>query len=131
MDATLANGFGEVVHTCGRGEAISEGTLVDLTGLFPEVCERHYPGYPVACTAAVWQRLELATEAPMLFNDLSGVVHQLLWASRHAQTEAVDDATRLFLVVLGSAGRPEELRIHWGPGDRDEPVLTVTLPEED
>ncbi len=120
----LSQGF------ASRGDAIASGALVDLSGLFPDVCERHYPGFGVACSALVWQRIEQATEAPYLFNDLPGVVSQVLSASRLAQVSEVDDFTRIFLVLLATFGRAEHLRLHWAPGDRDEPTVTITLPEE-
>jgi hypothetical protein len=120
--------FGDVIFSYTRAEAIADGVLVDLSALCPDVCCQHYK-HPIACTAAVWAMIENTATTPG--HDLAGVVHDILWMSRRAQTEAPDESTRLFRVILDNPEEPEDLKIYCGPGDNLEPVLTVMLPNED
>jgi hypothetical protein len=122
------NVFGDVIFSYTRAEAIADGVLADLSAQCPDVCRQHYK-HPIACTAAVWAMIEETAAIPG--HDVIGVVSDILWMSRRAQTEAPDESTRLFRVLLGDPENPEELKMCCGPGDHLEPVLTIMLPHED
>jgi hypothetical protein len=122
------NIFGDVIFRYTRAEAIADGVLVDLGALCPDVCRQHYK-HPIACTAVVWAMIEETAAIPG--HDVLGAVSDILWMSRRAQTEAPDESTRLFRVLLGDPENPEELEMCCGPGDHLEPVLTIMLPHED
>ncbi len=54
--SNLEEFFGEVISSYSRAQAIDDGVLVDLSGLFPS--DTRLYKWPVACTAAVWSFIE-------------------------------------------------------------------------
>ena len=70
----------DVIHSYSRAQAIEDGVLVDLSALSP-VCREHYK-FPVACTAAVWAIVDKAVKNKKCYNDLNGVLHDILWMSK-------------------------------------------------
>lgn len=121
----------EVISRYTRRQAIEDGVLVDGSiGDLAEVSRQHYK-HPIAMTAAVWALIDRAVKNRKHCNDYKGVWHDILWMSRLAP--AVDYPSRLFSVIITGVGRKRRhtLKIHCGPGDEGEPVLTVMLPEED
>lgn len=123
--------FGEVISRYTREQAIADGMLIDLSAIAPDVCRQHYK-YPVACTAGVYALIEKAISSKRHCNDLNGFVHDLLHMSR-VMSRPIDPQTRLFPTIIQGAGRQRnfEFKIHCGPGDDSEPVLTIMLPSED
>lgn len=124
--------FGEVISSYSRRQAIEDGVLADLSALAPEVCAQHFR-HPVACSAGVWALIEKAIGSRTACNDLNGVVHDILWMSKAmGRRVAGDEQTRVFPVIItGGRKRNHTLKIHCGPGDNSEPVLTVMLLGED
>jgi hypothetical protein len=130
-EETLEEIFGEVIYQYTRAQAIADGVLIDLSAIHPALCRAHYK-HPVACTAAVWSLIQQAIGCPALHNDLEGVIHDILWMSRKCSI-ALNDHDQLFRVIITGTGktRNHRLKIHCGPGDDAEPVLTVMMREED
>jgi hypothetical protein len=131
-DAAQDSSFGPVLYCYSRQSAISDGVLVDATALAKEagfvfpvaLTERLYHGYVVP-------ELGLVAEGV----SISGRLWDLLFVLRFAIAKARNTDTILFKVLfLMSAGAnpvPIELKAICGPGDDGEPVLTITLPDED
>ncbi len=125
------NIFGDVIFSYTRAQAIEDGVLVDLTALAPDVCKQHFK-FPVACTAAVYAIIDAAVKNKRQANDLKGVIHDILFMSRRCG-RVIDDSTRVFPVIITGAARQRNFtfKIVCGPGDDAEPVMTISLPEED
>ena len=139
--------FGEPIHTYTRAQALSDGTLVDLSdwasaekGFFGGFC------WPLAVTAAVWNDLGDIPEWAQGSQDVRGRAHDLLWMASLAVRQEKGNATEvLFDVILALAGDPapadmgdagEEhsvrtYKLVCGPNDDGTPCLTVMRPEED
>lgn len=127
----LISVFGEPIYHYTRQDAIDDEVLVDLSTIFPE--EARLYKYPVACTSTVWAIIEKAYNNPRACNDMKGLVWDLLWMSQHHHIKRYDSSTYLFKVKIIGAGRKQifTFKVICGPGDNSEPVITITLPEED
>ena len=121
----------EVISSYSRAQAIDDGVLVDLSAAAPDVCRQHYK-FAIACTAAAWAIIDHAVKNKRHCNDINGVVHDLLFMSRHCFCE-LDQHSREFSVIIKGAGRKSRFtfKLVCGPGDDAEPVLTLMLPDED
>lgn len=127
--------FGEVIFGYSRAQAISDGVLVDVSFMAGEA------GFtvPVAMTSAVWcDCVEWSDEDSrrQTHQDESGRLWDVLWmahlAARRAQGETI--VFTLHRVPRGGKGRMPgkvTLQLHIGPGDAEEPVITVMMPGED
>lgn len=132
--ASLFEIFGAPISTYTRAQAIDDGLLVDFTDPESdtgEVCRQHYK-HPIACTAAVFEIMRKAVENPRYSNDYKGVLHDMLWMSR-VMGRKLDESTVLFRVIITGAGRSKyhDFKLQVGPGDQGEPVITISLPNED
>ena len=122
----------DIISRYTREQAIEDGVLVDLMQDEMEaVCRQHYK-YPVACTAAVFSIMQKAVDNPRWGNDYAGVLHDMLWMSR-THRQQLDPSTVLFDVIIKGAGRQSIYRFKMvcGPGDDEEPVMTIMLTNED
>lgn len=133
MQENIFEGF-EVIHTYTRKQAIKDGVLVDLSANFPEVCRIYR--FPVACTSSVWALIEEAVSNKRHgndFNDLKGVVWDILYMSQRGVIRRPDESTVYFQVIITGTGRRKlhTLKAVCGPGDDGEPVITIMFPEED
>ena len=132
----------EIISTYSRADAIDDGVLVDANrGDLDEVSRRHFK-YPIAMTAAVFELMRKAVEHPHYLNDYKGVWHDICHMSKYGIVKRFDPTCHLFKVVItGTVGKgcrslnlrrdTHTLKMHCGPGDHAEPVLTVMMPEED
>ena len=118
--------FGEPIYTYTRKQAIADGVLADLSG--NEVVKGHWR-YPLACTSAVWS--VIATAIREEGNDLNGILHDIsvLAKLRMRERAGKDENEVRFTVIIGKATC--ELKLHIGPGDDPEPVLTLMFTDED
>lgn len=117
--------FGEPIYSYTRKQAIEDGVLVDLSQ-FEEIKQlwKHH----MACTAAVWSIIDNAVKNQG--KDLAGIlwdISHVAMAATRVQGSQTD--TLRFRVIIGRA--THELKLHVGPGDGGEPVLTLMLPSED
>ena len=122
--------FGPVIHCYTRAEAITDGTLIDLSRNYPDQCSIYR--HPVACTAAVWCLIEQGA-GNNNGTSHSGIVWDILYMSQHGVVARPNDQTVLFEVIVsvrGCSGR-HRLKAMCHPGDHQEPVITIMLPGED
>lgn len=129
-----------IIHRYTRAEALEDGVLVAAD---PGVVREAGFKYPVAFTAAAWDDAvawtSVDTDGTGACQDQEGRLWDVLSMARFAVrsnpnlAEAL--AFNLYRVPRQVSGDPEPeqitLRLHFGPGDEGEPVLTVMQPHED
>jgi hypothetical protein len=90
--------------------------------------------YPVALTRAAWERC-VTVPPGVLCQDESGRFWDVLWLLACAARRGAGPEVRVAVHVRNDNRQrtPPLVRLKalCGPGDRGEPVVTVTLPEED
>jgi Family of unknown function (DUF6573) len=118
------NPFGELIYSYSRAQAIEDGVLVDLSQVDSI---RQGWKHPFACTSAVSAIIEEALKRP--HQDLAGICHDISTMAMIAIRKADDRQLILFRVII--TGTTHMLKLHIGPGDAGEPVLTLMLPNED
>ena len=118
------NPFGEVIYSYSRKQAIEDGVLVDLTQF--QTIRAHWRHH-VACTDTVWNGIEQAVRQHG--KDFEGIMHDISVVAKSAIRIGANTNTLLFSVVIGMAHK--QLKLHIGPEDNGEPVLTLMLPHED
>ncbi len=117
--------FGEVIYSYSRAQAIADGVLVDLSQF--QTIREHWIT-PVACTDTVWCSIEYAVQQHG--KDFEGIMHDISVVAKLAIRRAAPGQAMIhFTVVIGRATK--SLKLHIGPGDTAEPVLTIMLPHED
>lgn len=130
----------EVIHSYTRTEAIADGVLVDVSETAREAGFK----VPVALTRAVWADCVEWTDE----TDSRKATHQdeagRLWdvvymgsiAARAPRPRSGDESRRVFelyrVPVEGRGIKPRlvTLAMYIGPGDQDEPVITIMKPNE-
>lgn len=124
---TITEIFGEVIHSYTRAQAIKDGVLVDLSGLFP--ADTRLYKYPVACTSELWSLIEGDSAA--------GYVWDLCYMSANAITQRIDASSHYFACILPRSikdwlrTKEYRLKIIVGPGDHAEPVITIMFDHQD
>ena len=121
---TNENPFGETVYSYSRAQAIEDGVLVDLSQV--DSIQQHWK-HPFACTSTVWALIEEALKQPG--QDLAGICHDISWMAMIAIRRTPANSQTLFKVII--TGTKHTLKLHIGPGDTADPVLTLMLPNED
>lgn len=136
------NGDWDSISTYSRAEAIEDGFLVDVSG----TAEAREAGFivPVALTSAVWERYAWwdNDKAPPkqrgLGQSTAGRLWDILYMARLAMKGSRQAGNSLLyrLYAIPCDGRSTNareitLKIHSGPGDHGEHVITVMLPDED
>ena len=133
----LSDLFGPPISIYTRAEAIEDGSLVDVT----ETAREAGFTVPVAITAAAWADCvawdDDDTKRHNTPQDEAGRLWDVLWMTRHACGRGSNSdrvAVQLYRVPrtgTGHKARLTELQCLIGPGDDAEPVITITLPDED
>lgn len=120
----------ELIHVYSRAQALADGVLVDVSSLAREAGFK----VPVAVTAAVWADCVAWPEMEGS-QDETGRLWDVLYlgslkAQGHPQAE---DVTFGLLRVPPGGTEPSyvTLKLHVGPGDHGEPVVTILRREED
>lgn len=121
---TNENPFGEVIFSYTRAQAIADGVLVDLSQI--EVTRQHWKHH-LACTSTVWAIIENALKVPG--QDVNGIVHDISTMAKLAIRTAREVEQVFFKAIID--GQSHAFKLHIGPGDAGEPVLTLMLPNED
>lgn len=116
--------YDEPIYSYSRAQALEDGVLVDLCQLDPI---RQAFKYPVACTDTVWGIIEAATK--QAHQDLNGIAHDIATMAHLAIRLSKGGDTVRFKVSI--AGETHTLKLHIGPGDTMDPVVTLMLPSED
>lgn len=127
--------FGEPISTYTRTEAISDGTLIDVSA-DARALGIHYP---VALTRAVWADCvdwQAEDSRRQTYQDIAGRLHDVLWMFRCAARYASGERIQFSLYRVPCGGRATRPRLTMlaaviGPGDTGEPVLTIMLPGEE
>lgn len=121
----------EIIHSYTRAQAIEDGVLVDVTD------EAINYGFKIntAMTSAAYAKT--VTWNHGAGQDEEGRLHDVLMLAFISACARRDSNELLFTVGVvpneADAHSPEdvELRLHAGPGDKGEAVLTIMLPHED
>ncbi len=121
----------EVISAYTRAQALEDGFLVELDATAKEAGFK----WPVAVTRTVYEVLKPSAALKAQGQSFAGRAWDMLAILRYESCRASDKAVILFapLFVLepGKAPRPVEFKAECGPGDDGEPVITISLPEED
>ena len=125
-----------MISSYTRAQAIEDGTLVDLTEWASSGPAGMMGGFtiPVAVTAAVWGLIERIPKSLEGIADVRGRAHDVLWMASLAARSAGGRNPIGFRVILPAKGdrkRSRVFKMHIGGGDNGEPVITISLPEED
>ncbi len=131
------NLFGEVIYSYTRAQAIDDGVLIDATEMARDVGFK----WPVALTVGAWADCVAWSDADnerQVYQDQSGRLWDVLFMASYAVRTAnnADRQLRFSLLRIPRNGRSTEsqrltLKLILGPGDDDEPVITIMLPGED
>ena len=120
--------YGDVVFSYSRKQAIEDGVLVDVSETAREAGFK----WPFAMTAEVWALIE---QIPAKFSheDVQGRLWDVLMMARFAIKKAKPGEEEIFYEVILHQSNANHLRLklHCGPGDSAEPVLTLMLPDQD
>ena len=133
-----ADGFGPVIFSYSRAQAIADGVLVEVTAMARQAGFQ----WPVALTHAVWEDCVVGTqadsEAQGVHQDQDGRLWDVLWmafcAIRSTKTGGNDLLYQLYRLPRdGNASKTAltTLKLVVGPGDHGEPVITILQPDED
>ena len=120
--------FGEVIYAYTRKQAIADGVLVDVTETAKEAGFK----WPFAMTCEVWDLIEDIPER-YSHEDVQGRLWDVLMVARASIPASRERQDALFFKVIlhHKAGSKVKLKLHCGPGDSADPVLTMMLPEQD
>ncbi len=134
----LTDLFGPVIYSYTRAQAIDDGVLVDVTDTATEA------GFmlPVAVTRSVWDQYiewDHSDNNRQTYQDESGRLWDVLYMARQAciavnKGDSRETLYEFYCIPRGGKGRlPRRtaLKVHIGPGDGVEPVITIMLPNED
>lgn len=118
-----------VIHQYTRKEAIADGVLKDVTEMAKEAGFR----YPVALTQAVWLECVKVPKGAEHHQDEKGRLWDVLMLTYFGIRANRDSSEFLFKLDVHNGRELEEahLKVHCGPGDDLEPVITIMLPHED
>lgn len=127
----------DLVSSYTRAQAIADGVLIDVT----ETAKGAGWKWPVALTAAAWADFVAWSNEDTLRKgwpqDEAGRLWDVLWIGRLGIKAAGDSDRALFSFLRvareGASRKAVEVqaRIHCGPGDAGEPVITIMMPDED
>ena len=120
--------FGDLISQYTRRQAIEDGVLVDVSEMAREAGFK----YPFAMTAEVWSLIQNIPER-YSYEDVRGRLWDVLMMARHAIAKATPGADEiLFDLILHQADSNRlRLKIHCGPDDNGEAVLTVMFQHQD
>jgi len=126
--ATPEDLFGNVIFSYTRKQAIEDGVLVDVS----ETAREAGFLWPFAMTAEVWNLIE---SIPRRYSheDVSGRLWDVLMVARASAraTQAHQNVIFFDVILHHEGGSRVQLKLHCGPGDKGEPVLTLMLPNQD
>lgn len=127
----------DIISTYTRAQAIEDGVLVDVSSVAREAGFR----YPVALTRAAWEEFVAWSNEDSVRKgwpqDEAGRLWDVISMARLASKTGDNSDQRLYPVYrVPRAGKVRkavraELKLHCGPGDHGEPVITLLLPHED
>ncbi|MCE9567322.1 MAG: hypothetical protein K8U57_35420 [Planctomycetes bacterium] len=119
----------ELIHSYSRAQALSDGTLVDVTATAKEAGIKH----PTAVTHAVYEQFIRVPER-VEGQDERGRTWDIIWMLKFAIARAPEGDFLIYTVFVRNANtqpQPVKLKAICHPGDEGEAVVTVMLPDED
>ncbi len=121
----------DLIHRYTRADALRDGALIDVSEVAREAGLR----YPVALTAAAWERC-VTVPPGVVCQDEAGRLWDVLWLLACAVRRSAGGAEVRFGVHVRNDNRERtpplvRLKAVCCPGDRGEPVVTVMTPGED
>jgi hypothetical protein len=121
----------DYIHSYSRAQAIADGVLIDVSETAKEAGIR----FPTALTAAAWSRC-VAVPPGVACQDEAGRLWDVLFLLAFAARRSDGGPEVRFAVHVRSDNREGtpplvQLKAICGPGDQDEPVITVMTPDED
>lgn len=116
------------IHRYSRADAIADGVLIDVSAVAREAGIR----YPVALTAAVWERC-VAVPPGVLFQDEAGRLWDVLWMLACAIRRGGSGPEVRFAVHVRNDNRertPPLVRLQalCGPGDEGRVIAVLLTP---
>ena len=138
-EASLLDYFGEPISVYTRQQAIDDGVLVDITDTAKEAGFR----FSTCVTNAVWEDCCAWTEDDGNLSrhpqDQDGRLWDVVFmAATAARDENHRDNEQLHFIINrvprpnnADTNRTITLKLHIGPGDDREPVITIMYPHED
>jgi hypothetical protein len=127
----------DLISAYTRAEAIEDGVLIDVSKDAREAGWK----YPVAMTLAAWEDFvawsDADTQRKQWPQDQAGRLWDVVFMGRLAARGGDSGGERLFAFYRtprdGKARKPVKVlaKLHCGPGDNGEPVITIMLPGED
>ena len=120
----------DLIDVYTRAQALEDGVLVDVSATAVEVGIK----FPVAVTRTVWDDVVEPDEIAKRHGEsIRGRIWDVLWMLRTAISAQGGASTLMYHVLATKAGRKHliELKSLCGPGDSQEPVITIMLPSED
>ena len=139
QENTLADLFGEPIYTYTRQNALDDGVLIDVT----EASKEAGFSIPVAVTSTVWDQYIEWTDSDserQTYQDQSGRLWDVLWMARMGISGGNKDKSQIMFQLdcvprapasKARMARLTTLKMHIGPGDDHQPVITIMLPNED
>jgi hypothetical protein len=124
-EVSTDNIFGEAVYSYSREQAINDGILVDVS----ETAREAGIKFPVAITSALWGVIE-NIPASQSFQDVKGRLWDLLWMGSLAMRRG-GQVIHYKLIMHNGRHKYLVVKAVCGPGDNIEPVITISLPNED
>lgn len=126
----------EVISRYTRAQAIDDGVLVDVS----ETARESGFTVPVALTRSVWALVEPTEEETSYGQDFKGRLWDVLFMAHMGIKRSRGGGTEMvYELIFQMRGRSYyrngqhtmKLKLHSGPGDEGEHVITIMLPEED
>lgn len=141
MNTAAESFFGPPIHVYTRAAAIKDGALIDLDAVLAAHQMHSWNRWPLACTPRVWAWIQPSEEEQRgAGQSVPGRLRDMLHMAAVAKLAAPAAQEEVPFQVIFYCGparqQPQELmlvtlKMHVGPGDTGEPVVTFMLPEED
>lgn len=128
--------FGEMIYSYSRADALRDGVLIQAD---PQLCKEVGIRWPVAITDHLWGYVDPGYLEDLPGQSVTGRMWDLLWMFRTSISRR-DGGERIFFKVIFLMKRDPHVQPRQetisvlavcGPGDDDEPVITLMLPEDD
>ena len=130
----LSGAFDLEIPTYPRRQALSDGTLVDVSRMAKETGIQ----YPVAVTRRVWDSYVVPDDGSKALGysqqgRLWAILAMFRWEigiGQPTRAEGVEILLDLYFVMQGSKVEPVTLKAIFAPEDDMEPVITIMMPDE-
>jgi hypothetical protein len=118
----------DVIDAYSRAQALEDGVLVDVSARAREAGFV----YPVALTAALWADIRAIPPGQEGFQDVAGRLWDVLWMARMAIKRSPHGSGLLYQLIMPVGNFTEyTVQLVCGPGDHQEPVITLMREHED